>query len=163
MRRNKTVDKTTGSQFHGSDTASGEQGRVIRTKHADYQLVPFPKTQREIAFGLRLLEHRHIIHVLTEVDVTVPRQVIHEQKARGEEPLSFMAFIMACLGKAVDEDKSVQAHRKGRNQFVLFQDVDVFTPVERGRSDSPIEELRRLSQHTSASYLAHGIFSDENY
>ncbi len=39
--------------------------------------------------------------------------------------MSFTAFIAACLGKAVDEDKSVQAYRKGRNQLVLFQDVDI--------------------------------------
>src|SRR5260370_34817517 len=51
--------------------------------------------------------------------------MIHEQKARGAEPLSFTAFIAACLGKAVDEDKSVQAYRKGRNQLVIFQDVDI--------------------------------------
>jgi len=56
--------------------------------------------------------------------------MIHEQKARGAEPLSFTAFIAACLGKAVDEDKSVQAYRKGRNQLVLFQDVDISIMVE---------------------------------
>ena len=39
--------------------------------------------------------------------------------------MSFTAFIAACLGKAVHEDKSVQAYRKGRNQLVLFQDVDI--------------------------------------
>jgi pyruvate/2-oxoglutarate dehydrogenase complex dihydrolipoamide acyltransferase (E2) component len=44
--------------------------------------------------------------------------------------LSFTAFIAACLGKAVDEDKSVQAYRKGRNQLVLFQDVDISILVE---------------------------------
>jgi hypothetical protein len=59
MSRNKTVDKTTGNQFHGSDTASGEQGRVRRTKHAAYQLVPFPKAQREIAVALKFTEHKH--------------------------------------------------------------------------------------------------------
>ena len=103
----------------------------MRTNHADYEIVPFPKTQREMVDLLRFTEHKHIIHALTEVDVTIPRQVIHEQKARGAEPLSFTAFIAACLGKAVDEDKSVQAYRKGRYQLVLFQDVDISIMVER--------------------------------
>ena len=44
--------------------------------------------------------------------------------------MSFTAFIAACLGKAVDEDKSVQAYRKGRSQLVLFQDVDISIMVE---------------------------------
>ncbi len=152
MRRNKAVDTPTASQVHGSDTASSQRGRVIRTKHADYQLVPLPKAQREIAAALRLTEHKHIIYVLTEVDVTTPRQVIHEQKARGEEPLSFTAFIVTCLGKAVDEDKAVQAHRKGRNQLVLFQDVDVFMPVEREVEGQkvPLSLVVRAANHKTA-------------
>ena len=130
MSRNKAVDTPTASQVHGSDTASGESGRVMRTKPADYEILPFPTTQRVIVDLQRLSEHKHMIQVLTEVDVTIPRQVIHEQKARGAEPLSFTAFIAACLGKAVDEDKAVQAYRKGRNQLVLFQDVDISIMVE---------------------------------
>jgi pyruvate/2-oxoglutarate dehydrogenase complex dihydrolipoamide acyltransferase (E2) component len=125
---------------------------VRRTKHAAYQLVPFPKPQREIAVALKFTEHKHIIHVLTEVDVTTPRQVIHEQKARGAEPLSFTAFIAACLGKAVGEDKAVQAHRKGRNQLVLFQDVDVYMPVEREMEGQkvPLTYVVRAANHKTA-------------
>jgi pyruvate/2-oxoglutarate dehydrogenase complex dihydrolipoamide acyltransferase (E2) component len=130
MSRNKTRDASTASQVHGSETASGQHGRVRRTEHAAYQLVPFPQAQREIAVALKLTQHRHMIHVLGEVDVTTARRVIHEQKARGAEPLSFTAFIAACLGKAVDEDKAVQAYRKGRHQLVIFEDVDIAIPVE---------------------------------
>jgi pyruvate/2-oxoglutarate dehydrogenase complex dihydrolipoamide acyltransferase (E2) component len=130
MSRNETVDTPTASQVHAEDAASGAGGRIRQTKHAAYQLVPFPQAQREIALMLRLTEHKHIIRGLMEVDVTIPRRVIHEQKARGEEPLSFTAFIAACLGKAVDEDKSVQAYRKGRNRLVLFEDVDINLAVE---------------------------------
>ena len=126
MSRNKTVDTPTGSRVHRSDMVSGQRGRVRRTKHAAYQLVPFPKAQQILAAAMRSTQHKHMIHVLTEVDVTAPRQVIHEQKARGAEPLSFTAFIAACLGKAVDEDKSVQAYRKGRKQLMLFEDVDIY-------------------------------------
>lgn len=103
----------------------------MKQKHADYQLVPFQKAQRILAVAMRLTEHKHMIHVLTEVDVTAPCQVIHEQKARGAEPLSFTAFIAACLGKAVDEDTSVQAYRKGKNQLILFEEVDIYIMVER--------------------------------
>jgi pyruvate/2-oxoglutarate dehydrogenase complex dihydrolipoamide acyltransferase (E2) component len=152
MRSNKIVGKTTASQVHGSDTASGEGADVRRTKHADYQLVPFPKTQRVIAALQRLAEHKHMMHALTEVDVTTPRQVIQEQKARGEEPLSFTAFIAACLGKAVDEDKAVQAYRKGRNQLVLFQDVDISIMVEHEVEGQkfPLSYVVRAANHKTA-------------
>ena len=44
---------------------------------------------------------------------------------------SFTAFIIACLGKAIDEHKAVQAFRKGSNHLILFADVDVLTYIER--------------------------------
>jgi pyruvate/2-oxoglutarate dehydrogenase complex dihydrolipoamide acyltransferase (E2) component len=47
------------------------------------------------------------------------------------EALSFTAFIVSCLAKAVDEDKAVQGYRAGRGRIVLFEDVDVNTMVER--------------------------------
>jgi pyruvate/2-oxoglutarate dehydrogenase complex dihydrolipoamide acyltransferase (E2) component len=130
MSRNKTRDTPTASQVHGSETASGQHGRVRRTEHAAYQLVPFPQAQRDVALAQKFTEHRHMFHVLGEVDVTTARQVIQEQKARGEEPLSFTAFIATCLGKAVDENKAVQAYRKGRHQLVIFEDVDIAIAVE---------------------------------
>jgi hypothetical protein len=36
-----------------------------------------------------------------------------------------------CLARAVAEDKSVQAYPKGRKHLVIFDDVDVFLPIER--------------------------------
>ena len=45
--------------------------------------------------------------------------------------LSFTAFLIACLAKAVDENKAVQALRKGSKNLVLFEDVDVYTLIER--------------------------------
>jgi pyruvate/2-oxoglutarate dehydrogenase complex dihydrolipoamide acyltransferase (E2) component len=152
MSRNKIGGTLTASQIHGSEMASGEGGGVRQTKHADYQLVPFPITQRTIAVMQRFAEHKHMIHALLEVDVTTPRQVIHEQKARGEEPLSFTAFIAACLGKAVDEDKAVQAYRKGRHQLVLFEDVDIAIMVEHEVEGQkfPLTYVVRAANHKTA-------------
>jgi pyruvate/2-oxoglutarate dehydrogenase complex dihydrolipoamide acyltransferase (E2) component len=67
---------------------------------------------------------------LLEVDVTVVRQFIAEHKARTAEALSFTGFLVYCLARAVDENKEVQAYLKGRNQIVLFDDVNVGVMVE---------------------------------
>jgi pyruvate/2-oxoglutarate dehydrogenase complex dihydrolipoamide acyltransferase (E2) component len=67
---------------------------------------------------------------LLEVDVTVPRQIIAEHKERTGETLSFTGFLVHCLARAVDENPSVQAYLKGRNQLVLFDDVNVGVMVE---------------------------------
>jgi hypothetical protein len=73
----------------------------------------------------------HSIYGLLEVDVTTARQLIEEHKAQTGEALSFTGYLAFCLAHAVDEDKSVQAYLKGRRHLVIFDDVDVFLPVER--------------------------------
>jgi pyruvate/2-oxoglutarate dehydrogenase complex dihydrolipoamide acyltransferase (E2) component len=95
-----------------------------------YEIKQFPKTRQMVAEGLRIAEHKHIIHGLVEVDVTTARRFIREVEARTGEQLSFTAFIISCVGKAVSEDKTVQAYRLGRNKLIVFNDVGVTTMVE---------------------------------
>lgn len=95
-----------------------------------YQVVPFPGIRHANADFLRLGHKKHIIHLLTEVDVTGPRQSLGEYRARTGESLSFTAFIIGCLAKAVDENRDVHAYRQGRNKLVIFDDVDVTAPVQ---------------------------------
>ena len=72
----------------------------------------------------------HPMYGLLEVDVTVVRKFIAEHKARTGESLSFAGFLTFCLARAVDEDKSIQAYRKGDKHLVLFDDVNVGLMVE---------------------------------
>jgi pyruvate/2-oxoglutarate dehydrogenase complex dihydrolipoamide acyltransferase (E2) component len=99
--------------------------------HADYKLVPFPKIRRAYMDVLREGQRKHMIHALVEVDVTKARQYVRDHKANTGEALSFTAFIVTCLAKAVDEHKYLQAYRQGRKQLILFEEVDVNTQIER--------------------------------
>jgi pyruvate/2-oxoglutarate dehydrogenase complex dihydrolipoamide acyltransferase (E2) component len=103
----------------------------MKQKHADYRMAPFPKFRRFEAVMLRSLQRMPLVHGLLEVDVSRARAHLREHKANTGEALSFTAFIIACLAKAIDEHKSVQAYRTGRHQLILFEDVDVNTQIER--------------------------------
>jgi pyruvate/2-oxoglutarate dehydrogenase complex dihydrolipoamide acyltransferase (E2) component len=103
----------------------------MKQKHDDYQVVPNPKIRRWFAAAFRSAQHTPIMHGLIEVDVTRARAFLREQKANTGESLSFTAFLIACLGKAIEEHKAVQARRFGSKRLVLFEDVDVFIMVER--------------------------------
>jgi pyruvate/2-oxoglutarate dehydrogenase complex dihydrolipoamide acyltransferase (E2) component len=103
----------------------------MKQQHADYQVVPYPKIRRWLALTYRSAQHKPMIHGLLEVDVTRARAYLGEHQAKTGESLSFTAFLIACLGKAVDENKAVQAMRLGRKQLILFEDVDVMTFIER--------------------------------
>jgi len=103
---------------------------TMNKKHPDYEIVPFPKVRLRITDFLRLMHRKHTIYALIEADVTRPREYIREHKATTGESLSFTAFIIVCLAKAVDENKYMHGYRKGGKQLVLFDDVDVTTLVK---------------------------------
>jgi pyruvate/2-oxoglutarate dehydrogenase complex dihydrolipoamide acyltransferase (E2) component len=95
-----------------------------------YTVRPFPKARHVYADTLYLGQRKHTVHGLIEVDVTEARHFIRGHKARTGETFSFTAFVLACLGKAVDENKYMHAYRDWRNQLVLFDEVDVTTMFE---------------------------------
>ena len=97
-----------------------------------YQALPFPMERQVTIQGGRLAARKHTIYALIEVDVTEPRRMIHEYKARTGEALSFTAFIIiiACLGKAIDQNKRMHAYRDWRNRLIVFDEVDVNTMIE---------------------------------
>jgi pyruvate/2-oxoglutarate dehydrogenase complex dihydrolipoamide acyltransferase (E2) component len=103
-----------------------------------YRLVELPAARRVTHNYLDLYWWKHSIYALLEVDVTDARQFIEDHKAQTGEALSFTGYLAFCLARAVDEDKSVQAYLKGRKQLVIFDDVDVFLPIERELGATPV-------------------------
>jgi len=103
----------------------------MKQKHANYQRIPYPKMRRATTATLRAFQRKPMMHGLIEVDVTTAREFLREHKERAGESLSFTAFIIGCVGKAVDEQKAVQAYRQGWKHLVVFDDVDVATVIER--------------------------------
>ncbi len=103
----------------------------MRQKQANFEMVSYPKSRRLMAAARRSVQHKARMHGLFEVDVTRARAFLREYKAKTGETLSFTGFIIACVGKAIDEHKAVQAFRKGRKHLILFEHVDVMTYIER--------------------------------
>jgi pyruvate/2-oxoglutarate dehydrogenase complex dihydrolipoamide acyltransferase (E2) component len=75
--------------------------------------------------GGRMGLKKHTIHGLVEFDITPARKSLRQHKTQTGEALSFSAFFLACLGKAIDDDIQMQAYRSWRNQLVIFDEVDV--------------------------------------
>ncbi len=103
----------------------------MKQQRAKYQVTPYPKYMRFAAAAYQSVRHKPTIHGLFEADVTEARAILREHKARTGESLSFTAFICACLARAVDEHKAVQAFRLTGNRLILFDDVDICIRVER--------------------------------
>jgi pyruvate/2-oxoglutarate dehydrogenase complex dihydrolipoamide acyltransferase (E2) component len=102
----------------------------MKQQHDDYQMVPYPKIRRWMAAMFRSVQRKPMMHGLLDVDVTRARTYLREYKAKTGESLSFTAFLITCLAKAVEENKAVQAYRQGSKRLILFEEVDVYTPIE---------------------------------
>jgi pyruvate/2-oxoglutarate dehydrogenase complex dihydrolipoamide acyltransferase (E2) component len=130
--------------------ASGKSG---------YRVVPVPRAQRQIGDWLDEAARRHPMHALLEIDVTEARRRIREARVRTGEPLSFTAFVVACLARAIDQDKLMHAHRAPRGRLVLFDDVDVTVAVEHLVEGTriPVPHIVRAANRKSPSAITREI------
>ncbi len=95
-----------------------------------YRTVPFSAPRRMVAATVSVNRERNTIHLVSEVDVSEPRRLAREHRERTGETLSFTAYVVACLARAVAEHPRMNSMRKGR-KLVLFDDVTVNTLFER--------------------------------
>ena len=116
---------------------------------ASYTVENFPAARQLIVEAGRMGSRRPLIHGLLEIDVTRARTALREHKARTGEALSFTAFMVACLARAIDADRRVQAYRNWRNQLIVFDDVDVVTLIEAERGGVALPHIIRAANGKS--------------
>ncbi|HSN91814.1 MAG TPA: 2-oxo acid dehydrogenase subunit E2 [Anaeromyxobacteraceae bacterium] len=95
-----------------------------------FETRPFPRERHDVVDALEVGVRRHMVHALLELDVTRARTLLREGEARDGQRLSFTAFIVASLARAVEADRRLHAYRDWRGRLVLFDEVDVVTLVE---------------------------------
>ena len=114
----------------------------MNEKTLPYHVVELPPGRRVWINTLELSWPAHSIFGLLEVDVTVVRRFIEDYKERTGETLSFAGYLTYCLARAVDEDKSIQAYRKGNKHLIIYDEVNVGLMVEQ-----KVGEKRALMGH----------------
>jgi pyruvate/2-oxoglutarate dehydrogenase complex dihydrolipoamide acyltransferase (E2) component len=122
------------------------------------KVIPYPKARRFMEEAIRSTHHKPMMHGLLEVDVTRARASLLDRKATTGEPPSFTAFVISCLGRAIDEHRYVHALRKGNHRLILFGDVDVLTWIEREIAGRP-QVLPCIVR--AANHKTFGEISDE--
>jgi pyruvate/2-oxoglutarate dehydrogenase complex dihydrolipoamide acyltransferase (E2) component len=95
-----------------------------------FDILPFPPGREVVVDAGYLGSRRHIIYGLVEVDVTKARELRRLLSAGDKTKISFTAFIVASLSRAIASNPMVQAYRDWRGQLVVFHDVDVVTMIE---------------------------------
>ena len=99
-------------------------------KKEGYRTESFPVTRRSALDAGRLGRHKHIVHALIEVDVSVARQVIGDHLRRTGEKLSLTAYVVYCLGRAISSNPHLHAYLNWRRRLVVFDHVNVLVLIE---------------------------------
>ena len=95
-----------------------------------YVMKAFPLSRRLVVDSARIGKRKHTITALIEADVTEARRIILAHKEKTGESLSFTAFVLSCLGQAIDQNKYFHACRDLRGRLILFEEVDCTTLIE---------------------------------
>lgn len=115
------------------------------SKSQSFDIEPIP-SMRRFAFDSGYLgRRRHIVHGLIEVDVTDARYYIREHERDTGEKLSFTAYILSCLSKAIQQHPHVHAYRDWRNRLIIYQDINItcMFEVDFGNRKVPIPHVFR--------------------
>jgi pyruvate/2-oxoglutarate dehydrogenase complex dihydrolipoamide acyltransferase (E2) component len=102
----------------------------MKTKHDNHTVLQYPRNRLLMVDGGRMGLQKHTVHGLVEFDISRARETIRKHKVQTGEILSFSAFFLACLGKAIDMNKHMHAYRNWRNKLIIFDQVDVNTLFE---------------------------------
>jgi pyruvate/2-oxoglutarate dehydrogenase complex dihydrolipoamide acyltransferase (E2) component len=119
----------------------------MKTQQNNHTVTPYPRIRLLMADGGRMGLQKHTVHGLVEFDITRARAAIREHKVQSGEALSFSAFFLACLGKAIELDKQMHAYRNWRNQLIIFDEVDV----------NMLFEVEVDGKHTIRPHILRGV------
>lgn len=118
-----------------------------------FEVRPFPRARHDIVDALEVGVRRHMVHALLELDVTDARRRVRAHEVGPGERLSFTAFLVASLARAIDADRRLHACRDWRGRLVLFDEVDVVTLIEAEVDGVAIPHVLRAANRRSVLEL----------
>ncbi|MGD9002257.1 MAG: 2-oxo acid dehydrogenase subunit E2 [Anaerolineae bacterium] len=116
-----------------------------------YSVERIPPMRRFAIDAGYLGRRRHIVHGLIEADVTDAREFIREHERKTGHKLSFTAFLISCLSKAIEAHPHVHAYRDWRNRLIIYSDINItcMFEVEFGAKKTPLPHIFRATNRKS--------------
>jgi len=118
-----------------------KRGGDLENVNMAHRLQSFPPVRLGVEDLMWAGAQKHIVHGLGEIDISKVRAWFRDQKEKEGENLSFTAYVIKCLAKAVEDYKFMHAYRMKKDKVVIFDDVDINVIVER---DHPAIEGKKM-------------------
>jgi pyruvate/2-oxoglutarate dehydrogenase complex dihydrolipoamide acyltransferase (E2) component len=132
-RARHPIDEPIAEVWRMTDREPEEHDESLVDRPRSIDVRPFPSSRRLVTAALRAGKHTTPMHGLLDLDVTDASALL----AAHDPPLSFTAFVVAAVGRAVVQHPEVHAYRNWRGRLVIHRHVDVSTIVEIPTSQGP--------------------------
>ena len=96
-----------------------------------YQVKAYTKHRRNIEVITKEGWRKRSTHTVLEIDVTNARKMLHKNKEKTGEKVSFTAWVIKCVAQALSEHKQLNSYKHGKRKIIVFDDVDIALPVEK--------------------------------
>lgn len=121
--------------------------------HASHTKIAWPRERLAAIDFIDEASRQNTVFGLLEFNVNEPLRLMREHAERTGERLSFTAFIVRCVARAVSEQKEIAAYRDGNKGLMVFDDVDVSTLIERDFDGRKHPSLHFVMQANEKSFL----------
>lgn len=88
-------------------------------KAKGYRIEPFGFNRQMVTASAAVSKEKDTIHLVTDVDITKPRQLINTYLEKTEERLSLTGYVVSCLARTMVEFPHFNSFRKGKKLLIL--------------------------------------------
>lgn len=104
-----------------------------------YKIQPLTINRRAVIASATVTKEKNTIHSFSEVDITIPRQIIKTHFEKTGNKLSLTAYIVSCLAHTIKDFPQFNSFIKGR-RLIILDDVTISVLVERDIGGEKVPE-----------------------
>jgi pyruvate/2-oxoglutarate dehydrogenase complex dihydrolipoamide acyltransferase (E2) component len=117
----------------------------------NFRITPFDFNRQMVAASAAVSKEKDTIHLITDVDITQPRQFIRRHLERTHERLSLTGFVVSCLAQTMNEFPQFNSFRKGKN-LILLDDLTISVLFERDIKGESVPEPVGIQRANKKNY-----------
>ena len=139
-----------------------EKNIMKNSKFGRYYTIPFTRSRDIVVDFISIGKNTLKVYAIGEIDVTLPLKKIAEYKEEGIK-ISFTGYIAYVLIQTIIDHPYMQAIRWKRRRMVVFEDVDLFSLVEKEIKGQkvPSQVIVRKANEKSILEITNALWSQK--
>jgi pyruvate/2-oxoglutarate dehydrogenase complex dihydrolipoamide acyltransferase (E2) component len=121
----------------GSFLAKGK-GNILNNKEV-FRKEKLSFARKAVIAFASVTKEKNTIHSFTEVDISIPRKLLHDYAERNGERISFTGYITKCLANTITKYPRLNSFIRG-NSIVYLNDITISILIERELDGDAVPE-----------------------